>query len=145
MPAMPYSNVTPDDLFKCRQCGDCCKGYGGTYVTADDIKAISGYIGISPDELVKEFCTFSGSKPLLTQKADGYCIFWDKICTIHPVKPRMCKAWPFIPPVLADPFNWNIMAGSCPGIQTGYPPEIVTFIVARMIRETAMREVGERP
>lgn len=140
---MPFRNVTPDDLFKCRKCGDCCRGYGGTYVTGNDITAISDYIGISSDRFIKEFCAFSGSRPLLSQKADGYCVFWDKVCTIHPVKPRMCKSWPFIPAVLADPSNWNIMAGSCPGIQTGFPPEIVASLVAKMIRQTAAPLSGE--
>ena len=59
----------------------------------------------------------SGGKPVLAQRRDGYCIFWEKCCTIHPVKPHMCKNWPFIPGVLADIGNWKTMAASCPGIR----------------------------
>ncbi|NOY68255.1 MAG: YkgJ family cysteine cluster protein [Deltaproteobacteria bacterium] len=103
-------------LFKCKQCGDCCQGYGGTYVTSHDIQKISAYTGIEKKRLISEFCVLSGKKYLLAQKEDGYCIFWDKTCGIHPVKPKMCSDWPFIPALLKHPDNWRIMAGTCPGM-----------------------------
>ncbi|MEZ4524987.1 MAG: YkgJ family cysteine cluster protein [Desulfobacterales bacterium] len=66
----------------------------------------------------------SGSRPVLAQS--GYCVFWkEKICTIHPVKPRMCKAWPFIQSVLTDVNNWRMMAGSCPGMRTDVPDDMI--------------------
>lgn len=144
---MPFKNITPDDLFECRKCGDCCMGYGGTYLSPHDITAIADYIGVSSDRFIKGYCSFSGSRPLLTQKVDGYCIFWDKVCTIHPVKPHMCRAWPFIFPVVADPANWAIMAGSCPGIQTGFPLEIVRACVEKEIRkrQDEFMPGGEQP
>jgi len=39
---MPYKDIKPLDIFKCRQCGECCKGYGGTFVTENEIEAIAG-------------------------------------------------------------------------------------------------------
>lgn len=45
------------------------------------------------------------------------CIFWDKVCTIHEVKPRMCKIWPFIESILVDRSNWAIIKSICPGIR----------------------------
>jgi Fe-S-cluster containining protein len=47
----------------------------------------------------------------------GYCIFWDKLCTIQEVKPRMCKIWPFIESILVDASNWSIIKSMCPGIR----------------------------
>ena len=38
--------LTPEDLFTCRQCGDCCRGYGGTRLTSEDIAAIAAFTGI---------------------------------------------------------------------------------------------------
>jgi len=67
----------------------------------------------------------SGERPILAQGDNGYCIFWDEACTIHPVKPRMCKAWPFIGSVLVDVNNWHIMAASCPGIRIDVPDSVV--------------------
>ncbi len=121
-------------IFDCQQCGDCCKGYGGTFVTDSDIEAISAYIGESPARFVEKYCRLSGGHPLLAQGDDGFCVFTrDKICSIHPVKPRMCKAWPFIESVLTDVSNWRIMANSCPGIKTDVPDETVIACVRREI------------
>ena len=117
--------MKPSDIFECQQCGDCCKGYGGTFVTEQELEAIAGYINIDPVSFVEKYCQMSGEKPVLAQGKDGYCIFWDKLCTIHPVKPRMCRAWPFLKSVLVDINNWDIMAGLCPGIRTDVPDSVV--------------------
>lgn len=123
---------TPEDIFECRQCGDCCKGFGGTYVTGDDILKIAGYIHSTPDRFTDRYCDRSGSRYVLTTGENGYCIFFDpeKQCTIHPVKPIMCRAWPFIKPVLRAPENWNIMAGSCPGMKKDIPSDALVKIVS---------------
>lgn len=103
-------------FFECTQCGDCCKGFGGTYLTDDEMNSISSNLGISVSELKEKYCAPSGSRFVLGQGSDGFCIFFEKNCTIHSVKPRMCRLWPFIDGLLKDIGNWKIMAGSCPGI-----------------------------
>ena len=35
-------------LFECTQCGDCCKGFGGTYVSQADLETIAAFLGVSP-------------------------------------------------------------------------------------------------
>lgn len=123
---MPFSHITAAEIFVCQQCGECCKGYGGTYVGEEDIQAIAAYIHMDPETFVKTCCTFSGGKPVIAQGENGYCRFWkDRICTIHPVKPRMCKAWPFLESVLTDVGNWEVMSASCPGIRTEFPPDVI--------------------
>jgi Fe-S-cluster containining protein len=130
---MPSDSIGPEDLFECRRCGDCCKGFGGTYLTGKDIEAISRYIGSKPEKFVVRYCSLSGTKLVLAQRSDGYCIFWDKICTIHPVKPRMCRKWPFIESILVDAENWLIMADSCPGIHTDVPVDAVQKYVKKKL------------
>jgi uncharacterized protein len=115
MAAMP--SECGSDFFECTQCGSCCQGYGGTCVGEKDIAAIAGYLGVSEHEIRTRYCVFSGNKAVLSQKDDGYCVFWDQNCTIHPVKPLMCRQWPFIHSLLVDAVNWQIMAASCPGIR----------------------------
>ena len=115
---MVSETLKSDDLFECKQCGDCCKGYGGTFVTWEDIRRIAAFIDEDPDRFVKKYCQMSGTRPVLAQAENGYCVFWDKLCRIHPVKPRMCRQWPFILSVLIDLENWRIMAKSCSGIRT---------------------------
>lgn len=111
--------LSPEDVFQCQQCGDCCKGYGGTYVSEADLIAIARYIGTDAAGFRERYCRPSGRRFVLAQGGDGYCIFYrNRLCGIHPVKPKMCRNWPFIKAVLVDPANWGRMAGSCPGIRT---------------------------
>jgi Fe-S-cluster containining protein len=124
-----------DALFKCSLCGDCCKGYGGTYVTREDIEAISRYIGSDPRKFVSDYCQMSGHRPLLAQGTDGYCIFWDKLCTIHPVKPLMCRQWPFLKSILVDSKNWQIMAGACPGIHPNVPVRTLEKCIQKILSQ----------
>lgn len=123
------------DIFKCKQCGDCCKGYGGTFVSGEDIKAIAAYLHTDPEHFIESYCQTSGEKPVLAQGKDVYCIFWEGLCTIHPVKPRMCRTWPFIKSVLIDITNWHIMAGFCPGIRTDVPDSAIKACIERELRE----------
>jgi hypothetical protein len=118
------------DIFECQKCGECCRGYGGTYVSEKDIQAIAAYIGAAPEHFVETYCRLSCGKPLLAQGDDGRCIFWDGLCTIHPVKPMMCRAWPFIESILRDPDNWKVMATVCPGIRADVPRDTLLKIVA---------------
>ena len=137
---MPFNAIKPADIFICKKCGDCCKGFGGTYVTAKDIEKIAAYINTDSKKFVSDYCFKSGSKLVLAQGADGYCIFWDNLCTIHPVKPRMCRAWPFIKSVLTDITNWHIMADLCPGIRTDVPDSLVQECV-RSVRKHNFSEL----
>jgi Fe-S-cluster containining protein len=127
---------SPQDIFVCQQCGDCCHGYGGTYVTAADIEKIARYINTTAEEVMTSYCQSSGGKPVLAQNKDGYCVFWkDNLCGIHPVKPRMCRAWPFIEAVVSIPANWKIMATACKGMRTDIPDSKIREIVAAEIRK----------
>lgn len=130
---MRLNDVKPDDIFKCRRCGDCCKGYGGTFITEAEIEKIAAHIHADPDTFVGNYCQISGGKAMLAQAENRYCIFWDGLCTIHPVKPRMCKKWPFIESVLFDFHNWHIMASLCPGIRTDLPDGIIKEYVAKKV------------
>ncbi len=114
---------TAEDIFQCKLCGECCRGFGGTYVTDEDIRNIACFIGTDPAMFVNEYCDMAGSKPVLTQGENEKCIFFNdsRQCTIHPVKPYMCRAWPFIKTIIKNPENWDAMAGACPGMKKGVP------------------------
>jgi Fe-S-cluster containining protein len=88
---------------------------------AADIDAIARFIGISARRLLAEYTRISGGRRLLAQGKSGYCIFWDRVCTIHPVKPHMCRQWPFIRSILVDVSNWRAMASTCPGMDADAP------------------------
>ncbi len=116
----------PTELFSCKMCGECCMGFGGTYVSEAEMAAIARYLQEPPESFAERYCRPSGSRQVLGQADSGYCVFMkDRRCGIHPVKPRMCRAWPFLESVLRDPINWKIMAGVCPGIRGDADPEDV--------------------
>ena len=132
---MTSDTVIPDDIFKCTRCGDCCRGYGGTFVTKAEIAAIAEYISLDPAEVTEKYCRISCKKKILGQQENGCCIFWDGSCSIHPVKPKMCRSWPFIESVLLDISNWQIMAGLCPGMRTDYPDPVIEECVRRELEK----------
>ncbi|MFO7750737.1 MAG: YkgJ family cysteine cluster protein [Desulfobacteraceae bacterium] len=134
---------TGADIFCCTQCGQCCTGFGGTYVTENDIQRMAGYLNCSPEDFIRRYCDKSGSRKVLTQKDDGKCVFFDKNCSIHPVKPYMCRAWPFIQAVETNPENWEAMAGSCRGIKKNVPRQALKRIVSREIEK--LRAETETP
>jgi Fe-S-cluster containining protein len=133
-----------DDLFRCQCCGQCCQGFGGTYVTGADIEAIAAYLDCAVPAFRTHYLCRSGSRLVLAQRGDGYCVFWqDNLCTIHPVKPLMCRRWPFIPAVLKDVANWHAMAATCPGMRTDAADETIRAVVARVLaRESVSRNGG---
>ena len=133
---MICEDLTSDDLFSCQRCGDCCKGYGGTYLTATDIDRISRYLGIKRDRFIRNFCQASGRRHVIAQGENGYCILWDQKCTIHAVKPRMCRSWPFIESILVDAGNWRSMADSCPGMQVNISDDRIQQCVRKIINNS---------
>jgi Fe-S-cluster containining protein len=124
-----------EEVFVCTRCGDCCKGYGGTYLSKADIDAIARYVGVSVHRLLAHYTRKSGGRHLIVQGDDGYCIFWDKVCTIHPVKPKMCRQWPFINSILVDVDNWRAMAVSCPGMNADAPDQTIITCVKRALMQ----------
>lgn len=133
---MTSDTVGLGDLFVCQRCGDCCKGYGGTYITENEIDNICRFLGLGHNTFIKRYCQMSGDRPLIAQGLDGYCIFWDKLCTIHTVKPRMCRNWPFIESLLIDAKNWQAMAASCPGMRAGASHDQIQKCVKEFIHKS---------
>lgn len=126
--------VKPQDLFDCQNCGKCCKGYGGTYVTDSEIEAIRRFLGLDRESFIRFYCQISGGRLLIAQAQSGYCIFWDQLCTIHPVKPHMCRKWPFIESILVDAGNWQSMAASCPGMRTDFTDDQIQQCVNDVVK-----------
>jgi Fe-S-cluster containining protein len=103
-------------------------------VSAADIEALAAYLDMPVKTVQEKYCVPSGDRLVLAQGSGEYCIFCEqKRCRIHPVKPRMCRAWPFIEGVLADVANWDAMAASCPGMKIGHPAEKIRRCVAAAI------------
>ena len=57
--------LTADDLFSCQRCGDCCKGYGGTYLTETDIDRICRYLGMKRERFMRDICQMCRRWPFI--------------------------------------------------------------------------------
>ena len=140
---MPCADASDDAVFRCRMCGDCCRGYGGTYVGEDRIAAIADYIGETVRTVRDRYCRPSAGGYLLAQQANGFCIFWHRNrCRIHPVKPDMCRQWPYLESVLVDIDNWRVMATMCPGIRADANESAVRAQVRQALKHRRHEDEG---
>ena len=76
-----------------------------------------------------------GGKPIVAQAENAYFIFWYQQCTIHPVKPNMCRKWRFIESIIVDASNWQTMAASCPGMRTDFSDHQILKCVRQFIKK----------
>lgn len=139
------SNDSMDTFFHCTQCGKCCSGHGGTYVDEKKIKEIAGFLNISSKQLKANYLTLSSEQRyMIACGEDGKCVFFSDNCSIHPVKPRMCREWPFIPAVLREPENWEYMANACEGIKTNADKiKLREFILKSLEQTRSKQEIAE--
>lgn len=113
---MPEADT--NTVFKCRQCGECCQGAGGILVTPAETLALAGYLGLTPKELAKKYLADSALGPQVAVQ-NGACVFLEGArCRVHPVKPRICREWPFLPALLAYADEFEAAKGACPGLAT---------------------------
>jgi len=101
-------------------CGECCWGRGIS-VSEKEIKRIADFLGIKEEDFKRQYCVLNRDRYELKTKESGYCVFLKKsekgkICAIHPVKPDICKKWPFFKSIVSDRHEWRIAMDACPGI-----------------------------
>jgi Fe-S-cluster containining protein len=105
-------------VFHCRQCGDCCAGRGGIFVRPDEVEAMAALLALPVAEFCRRFMEASAQGPRLAVAANGFCVFLmeGNLCRVHPVKPFICRQWPFLPALLVDPDELEHAKGACPGL-----------------------------
>ena len=114
--------------FECHQCGRCCAGpeEGYVWVQNEDIAAIAKFLGISEQQMRRQYVrNVSGSQSLKEQSDTKDCVFLKpngngaKGCSVYPVRPVQCRTWPFWPSNLSRPDAWALTQFRCPGINRG--------------------------
>ena len=131
---MTLQNQYPEPPFECTCCGECCQGYGGTVIGDADIKKIARFLDMDRNRFLEKYCVNSRNGWMIAQREDGFCHFVkDKRCSIHPVKPRICRAWPYLESLLTDPSNWEAMSSVCPGINKNADREKIIAAVKAQI------------
>lgn len=102
--------------FECQMCGHCCQGEGGIIMTAKDRKRLAEFLGMSEEEMVEKYSETVNGKIRLQSREDGYCVFFNEGCGVHPGRPDICRAWPFFRGNLIDETSWEMIQDYCPGI-----------------------------
>jgi len=131
--------------FECTKCGACCRDeFLLVTVTGSDIVRIAAVLGLSPNEMLKvlDFYVVSDGAPTpigldkfpsvategglsfiaLKKMENGECIFLkENLCMIHPVRPAVCRSFPFVFDESDGQRTWGLSAKKeiCPGLGTG--------------------------
>lgn len=106
--------------FRCLRCGECCKGESTVSLTEKEIEAISNFLGMVKEAFLALYTVRKGLHRLEMKVVDGHCVFFEpytKTCRIHPVKPKICKDWPFVSALLKDSLNIHILKEFCKGFK----------------------------
>jgi len=114
----PNFDVGSNPVFQCQLCGDCCCGRGGIFVRPDEVEAMAALLGLSVEEFSRRFVEVSAMGPRLTIAGNGFCVFLmeGNLCQVHPVKPFICRQWPFLPALLVNADELEHAKTACPGI-----------------------------
>lgn len=110
--------MTVKEIFACKQCGDCCSGRGGIHVKPEEVEQMAALLNMAVEDFCRAYVEASALGPRLTVAADGFCVFLmeGNLCRVHPVKPFICRQWPFLPALLLEPDELEHAKGACPGI-----------------------------
>ncbi len=129
---MDHTDKSP--VFNCRQCGDCCAGRGGIHVKPQEVAAMAALLSMSEEVFCHSYMEASVTGPRLTVAANGSCVFLleGNLCRVHPVKPFICRQWPFLPILLLEADELEHAKGACPGINPACTHE--EFVAAALSR-----------
>ena len=104
-------------VFQCQQCGECCQGRGGIFPTPRELDLMAQYLGMPVEQVRQEFLELTPGGLAVKNKPGGGCVFNEAgRCRIHPVKPRICRAWPFLPAILLHDTEFEAAKEACPGL-----------------------------
>lgn len=137
-------------VFECRQCGQCCEGKGGIVLSDKDLARLAHFLALPDEEVIEKYCELSNGKLKIKTGADGNCVFFSgaESCTIHEVKPDICRAWPFFRGNLEDPVSLAMARDFCPGINPAvsfeeFVTEGIAYLRARnLVASDAGREAN---
>jgi Fe-S-cluster containining protein len=103
-------------VFSCRQCGECCRGERGILVTPAELTAMAAYLGLAADDFASRYLVDTPMGPQLASR-NGACVMQEgSLCLVHPVKPRICREWPYLAALLEHADEFEAAKEACPGL-----------------------------
>jgi Fe-S-cluster containining protein len=96
-------------------------GYGGILIDAKAARAIAGHLGLTPAQVENFYLKYEGRGMYSVKNSPGNtgsCLFYSgEKCLIDPVKPPICKAWPFLYGILYCIDAFDEAKSICPGLK----------------------------
>ncbi|MBI9110575.1 YkgJ family cysteine cluster protein [Maridesulfovibrio ferrireducens] len=126
--------------FECQRCGHCCQGEGGIIMTKKDRKRLAEHLGLPEEEMILKYSETVNGKIRLQSREDGYCVFFNEGCGVHPGRPDVCRAWPFFRGNLVDKLSWEMVQDYCPGINNEAGHEQFVIQGKEYIRAEGLRQ-----
>lgn len=119
---MPKMNLTFEVKFECQEnCSNCCKLPGGfVYLSEKETADIADYLDVRENLFLQWFTRIIDDKLCLVDGGNEYCVFLeDNKCSVYPVRPQQCRAYPFWRENLKSKARWRQTSEQCPGIGKG--------------------------
>jgi Fe-S-cluster containining protein len=140
--------------FQCQQSGQCCH-HNEVMLNPYDIMEMAKFLNMSSLAFAMEYVSIhigSGSHlpiAMFKQIQDGECAFLkNRKCSIHPAKPKICRAFPLAAITEFDPKNGKAKSGyvqtrriSCPGTRAN---KTITFEQFRKYADLKRYDKGSR-
>lgn len=106
--------------FSCTECGECCRRPGVVVLASDEMEAIAAHLGVSVQTLIEECAIEPRGDVWWIRLRNNPCpLLVEDRCSVHAVKPRQCRAYPFWPEIVGSFESWKEEAAICPGIGRG--------------------------
>lgn len=104
VPESLFSQIAAQVLFRCQDCGECCRGEGYALADDGDILEIAKALGISRSEARARFTKPDpernpGCRILKSTGPKNECCFLDAPamrCKIYSSRPRICRTFPML-------------------------------------------------
>ncbi len=104
IPQTLFPQIAAQVLFRCENCGECCRGEGYALVDEADVQEIARTLGIRPNQARDRFTDPDpgknrGCRILKSIGPERSCCLLDqqaKRCKIYNHRPRICRAFPMI-------------------------------------------------
>ena len=112
--------MTDRPVFACTMCGQCCEGEGGIILGPRDLERISRGLELAPEQFLEQYGVMRNGKWQIRTGDDGKCVFFreEAGCSVHPVRPDVCRAWPFFRGNMIDSESLYMAREYCPGIRS---------------------------
>jgi hypothetical protein len=83
--------------YECQRCTTCCRWPGCVRLSAAEIAALAGCLGLDEREFIERYTQLASDRHglVLKEQPGGACVFLDGAdCRVQPVKPKQCREFP---------------------------------------------------